>query len=65
MYKAITERFSNINQSKVARKVGIAAETMNRIVNNKQNCSKMTANCIAKAINKKAEIEDYFIRNEE
>ena len=65
MYKAITERFSNINQSEVARKVGIAAETINRIINSKQNCSKMTAYCIVKAINEKAEIEDYFIRNEE
>ena len=37
MYKAITERFSNINQSEVARKVGIAAETINRIINSKQN----------------------------
>ena len=62
MYKAITNKFININQRRVAEKVGIAFETINRIINNKQNCSKMTAYCIVKAIDCNSEIEDYFMK---
>ena len=48
------------NQSALAREVGITIETINRIFKRKQKCSKMVAYCIAKTINKNAEIEDYF-----
>lgn len=48
------------NQSAIAREVGVAVETINRIFNGKQGCSKMTAYCIVKAIHWEAEIEDYF-----
>lgn len=48
------------NLSAVARRVGITTETMNRIANKKQGCSKMTAYCIIKTIDENAEIEDYF-----
>ena len=60
MYKAITEKFKNIKQREIAKKVGITEETMSRIVNQKQNTSKTTAYCIVKMINENAEIEDYF-----
>lgn len=60
MYKAITEKFNEVNQRKVAELVGITEFTMSRIVNQKQNTSKMTAYCIVKAINEDSEIEDYF-----
>lgn len=48
------------NQRAIAREVGITPETMNRIFRRKQKCSKMVAFCICKAINKNAEIEDFF-----
>lgn len=50
------------NQSAIARQVGLAVETVNRIFNRKQKCSKQTAYCICKVINENAEIEDYFER---
>ena len=50
------------NQSAIAREVGLAIETVNRIFNRKQACSKTTAYCIVKTINENAEIEDYFER---
>ena len=50
------------NQSAIAREVGVAIETINRIFNRKQKCSKVIAYCIVKTINKNAEIDDYFER---
>lgn len=52
------------NQTAIARQVGIAKETANRIFNKKQKCSKIIAYCIVKTINQNAEIEDYFERVE-
>ena len=60
MYYFKTEIDNIFNQSAIARKVGITVETINRIFNKKQGCSKMTAYCIVKTINENAEIEDYF-----
>ena len=48
------------NQSAIARQVGITVETMCRIFNRKQGCSKMTAYCIVKTIHPESEIEDFF-----
>lgn len=48
------------NQSAIAREVGLAIETVNRIFNRKQSCSKVTALCITKLICNDAEIEYYF-----
>lgn len=64
MYIAITEKFATIKQVAIAKIVGITEQTMCRIVNKKQGCSKRTAYCIAKAIHPEAKIEDYFIRKE-
>ena len=60
-----TSKISIINQSKLARKIGVNQATLNRIFNQKQNCSKIMAYVICKAINENAEIEDYFIRKGE
>lgn len=60
MYYFKTEIDNIFNQSAIARKVGITVETINRIFNRKQGCSKMTAYCIVKTINENAEILDYF-----
>lgn len=48
------------NQRAIARQVGITPETINRIFNRKQGCSKMVAYCISKAIYHESEIEDFF-----
>lgn len=48
------------NQSAIAREVGVTVETINRIFNRKQKCSKVLAYCIVKTINENAEIENYF-----
>lgn len=48
------------NQSAIAREVGLATETVNRIFNGKQGCSKVTALCITKLICSDAEIDYYF-----
>lgn len=60
MYYFKNEIDNIFNQSAIARKVGITVETINRIFNRKQGCSKMTAYCIVKTINENAEILDYF-----
>lgn len=51
---------NTINQSKLAKKIGLNQSTLNRIFNKKQQCSKVTAYAIVKAINENAEIDDYF-----
>lgn len=65
MYIAITEKFKNINQKNISKIIGITEFTMSRIINKKQNTSKMTAYCIVKAIDENAEIQDYFIKKGE
>ena len=52
------EKVAIINQSELARKVGINQATLNRIFNKKQKCSKLMAYAISKSINENAEIED-------
>ena len=48
------------NQRAIAREIGVTFETINRIFNRKQKCSKLIAYSICKIINQNAEIEDYF-----
>lgn len=60
MYYFREDVINVFNQSAIARQVGLTVETVNRIFNRKQSCSKTTAYCIVKTINKNAEIEDYF-----
>lgn len=50
------------NKTAIARNIGLAPETLVRIFNGKQGCSKTTAFCICKTINPNAEIEDYFYK---
>lgn len=60
MYLFRNDIVNVFNQRAIAREVGLTPETMNRIFNRKQKCSKTTAYCIAKTINANAEISDYF-----
>ena len=60
MYR-FKENIVNVyNQSAIAREVGLSIETVNRIFNRKQNCSKTTALCICKIIYAESEIDDFF-----
>jgi len=50
------------NKTKVAEYIGITVQTLSRIINGKQDCSKLVAYCITKFLSQDAEIEDYFER---
>jgi len=50
------------NKGEAARRIGINISTLSRILHKKQKCSKMTAYCITKYINKNAEMNTYFKR---
>ncbi len=51
---------NNMTKKEIADKVGIAYETMVKILNRKQQCRKVVAYSIAKHINQNKEIENYF-----
>lgn len=57
----------NYNKTQVAKIIGLNADTLRRVINGKQVCSKLVAYCITKFLNSDAEIEDYFelIKGEE
>lgn len=48
------------NKTQMASVVGLAPETVRRITNGSQPCSKVIAYCITKFLNNDAEIEKYF-----
>lgn len=48
------------NKTQMAKVVGLNADTLRRVINGKQKCSKLVAYCITKFLNSEAEIEDYF-----
>ena len=50
------------NKTKLAEMIGLAPDTVRRIFNGKQDCSKLVAYCITKTLNQDAEIEDYFYK---
>lgn len=58
------EQAKEYNKAKMAEIVGLNADTLRRIINGKQECSKLVAYCITKFLNEDAEIEEYFIRKE-
>ena len=45
-----------------AEKIGLHPDTLRKVTNGTQNCSKLVAYCITKYINSNANIEDYFER---
>lgn len=51
----------NYNKTQVAKIIGLNADTLRRVINGKQVCSKLVAYCITKFLNSDAEIEDYFV----
>ena len=62
VYLAIKEKFNGVNQREMARGIGLAPETICRIINGKQLTTKACAYCITKYLNSEAEIEEYFTR---
>lgn len=50
------------NKVQVAKVIGITPDTLRRVINGKQVCSKLVAYAFTKFLNKDAEIEDYFER---
>lgn len=62
VYLAIKEKFNGVNQKEMARVIGLAKETICRVINGKQLTTKACAYCITKYLNGEAEIEEYFIR---
>ena len=52
----------NVVKNELAREVGIARETSNRILNGKQACSKAMAYCITKYLDNNKEINNFFVK---
>lgn len=48
------------NKVQMGKKVGLRPETLRRVINGSQLCSKLVAYCITKFLSSEAEIEDYF-----
>lgn len=53
----VKSKFKLVEMAKV---IGISVVHLNRVINNKCNCSKVVAYCISKYINKNAEISEFF-----
>ena len=50
------------NKEQMAKVIGLNPDTLRRVINGKQECSKLVAYCVTKFLNYEAEIEDYFER---
>lgn len=64
MYRFKKELFTNIkiNQSKMAKEIGLSFQYVNGVINNRFYCRKLVAYAMTKLINSNAEINDYFER---
>ena len=64
MYRFKKELFTNIkiNQSKMAKEIGLSFQYINGVINSRYNCRKLVAYAMTKLINSNAEINDYFER---
>lgn len=61
----IGKRIKFENQVNAAKEIGIAPETLSRILTGKVHTTKILAYCITKHFNKDAEIKDYFVQEVE
>ena len=57
--KEVAKTYNKVQMAKV---VGLNPDTLRRVINGKQICTKLVAYCITKFLNSEAEIEDYFER---
>ena len=53
------------NKEQMANVIGLSPDTVRRVINDKQYCSKLDAYCITKLLNNESEIEEYFIKKGE
>ena len=53
------------NKEQMANVIGLSPDTVRRVINSKQYCSKLVAYCITKFLNSESEIEEYFIKKGE
>ena len=60
--KEVAKTYNKVQMAKI---VGLNPDTLRRVINGKQECSKLVAYCITKFLNYEAEIEDYFIKKGE
>lgn len=61
----LDKRIKFDNQVKAAKEIGIAPETLSKILNARVGTTKTTAYCITKYYDKEAEILDYFVLERE
>ena len=66
MYKFKNKETAKMyNKVQMAKVIGLNPDTLRRVINGKQECSKLVAYCVTKFLNYEAEIEDYFIKKGE
>ena len=53
------------NKTQMAKIIGLNPDTLRRVINGKQECSKLVAYCITKFFDYESGIEDYFIKKGE
>ena len=53
------------NKTQMAKVIGLSPDTVRRVINGKQECSKLVAYCITKFLDDEAKIEDYFVKKGE
>jgi transcriptional regulator with XRE-family HTH domain len=56
------ELLNGVSQRDIADKIGINEATLSRILNGKQNCSKLTARSLVILFRKEQDIDYYFER---
>lgn len=55
--KEIAKKYNKVQMAKI---IGLNPDTLRRIINGKQKCSKLVAYCVTKFLDSEAEIENYF-----
>lgn len=54
------EAFKMYNKIQAAKVIGLHVDTLRRVLNGTQDCTKLVAYAITKFLSSKAEIKDYF-----
>ena len=63
MYKFKDKTIASMyNKEQMAKVIGLNADTIRRVINGKQECSKLVAYSITKFLNNESEIEEYFTK---
>ncbi len=62
MYMFTGDKSLISKKGKASEEIGLAIQTLSKILNKRVACKKTTAYCITKYINENAEINDFFVR---